>query len=139
MVFRLTPDSFRIWQAEGRTRSRQNPHKHSHTRRPCRLFSPGTVIPTHLLRDLGEVDVFGGVGDAPEASYILGAQEGDGGQGDVRLLKVLLDLLVVLRQIEKVKRRIGGALIRVRPTHGNFRALFERDNSLLSDLAAPPG
>lgn len=66
-------------------------------------------IPTHLPRDLSEVDVFCGVGETLEASDLLGAQEGDGGQGDVCVLKVLLDLLAVLWHRQKITSGVGGA------------------------------
>lgn len=66
-------------------------------------------IPTHLPRDLGEIDIFCDVGETLEASHLRGGQEGECGQSDVCVLKVLLDLLAVLWQRKKIKLHIGGA------------------------------
>lgn len=67
-------------------------------------------IPAHLLRDFNEIDIFCGVGETLEASYLLGVQEGDVGQSDVCVFEVLLDLLAVLWQRKKIKLLIGSAL-----------------------------
>lgn len=50
----------------------------------------------HLLRDRSEVNICRPVGEVAELLFNFRAQESDGGQSDVFILKELLDLLCVL-------------------------------------------
>lgn len=89
-----------IWERQARDDGSQ---VHSHT------WVHVTMKPmnnTHLLRESGGVKLLSRGGEAAELLFRFRAQESDGGQSDVCVLKVLLDLVRVLRNDREEKTNI---------------------------------
>lgn len=110
----------------------QRRRRHVYTRRAgTGAVTHGRLLGTHPLYDVGEIDVFDGVGEAPQAPLLLGDQDGDAGQSNVGVLEVLLDLVAVLRRGKRkqVTRRQRFST----RGEGGFKAELERGcHSLLS-------